>query len=253
MHAAALSIFSVGARLWGEALPRQPANFPNRSAAASRKHWVEADDQDQWLYKTDSFIKRRGFAWQIPGEHLAQSVPLWGGSPFAFLDCWGPASQITPGNASRFHFYGEWNCTRGWRPLPAQCKKILFIKMLIRSTLFPINQIKWPQQFQPFLCLERPGNGFSFAFAFLFSNVAQVMMVFGVSLPSHKSQRRQINSSLQKKIHQGAIDFINCSGESLTSLLFHKCAFGTKVGAMIWRNLFFCMNVIFQKLLGEPL
>lgn len=162
MHEAALSIFSVGARLWGEALPRQPANFPNRSAAASRKHWVEADDQDQWLYKTDSFIKLPRFAWQIPGEHLAQSEPLKGGSPFAFLDCWGPASQITLGIASRFHLCREWNCTRDWRPLTAQCKKILFIKMLIRSTLFPINQIKWSQQFQPFLRLERLGNGFFF-------------------------------------------------------------------------------------------
>lgn len=168
MHEAALSIFSVGARLWGEALPRQPANFPNRSAAASRKHWVEADDQDQWLYKTDSFIKLPRFAWQIRGEHLAQSETLKGGSPFAFLDCWGPASQITLGIASRFHLWREWNCTRDWQPLTAQCKKILFIKMLIRSTLFPINQIKLPQQFQPSLRLERPGNGFYFFFFFLF-------------------------------------------------------------------------------------
>ena len=78
-------------------------------------------------------------------------------------------------------------------------QEILFIKMLIRSTLLPINQIKWPQQFQSFLRLERLGGGFFFSISYFFFNMAQVMMVFGVSLPSHKSPRRQINSSLQEK------------------------------------------------------
>lgn len=148
--------------------------------------------------------------------------------------------------------YGENGIAPGdWRPLTAQCKKILFIKMLIRSTLFPINQIKWPQQFQPFLRLERLGNGFFFLS--FFPHVIQVMMVFGVSLPSHKSQRGQINSSLQKKIHQGAIDFINCSDGNLTGHLFHKHSSGSKVGTTMWGNFFiFYMDVIFWKLLAIP-
>lgn len=118
--------------------------------------------------------------------------------PICFFGLLGTISQITP---SRFHLHREWNYTGDWQPLPAQCKKILFIKMLIRSTLFPINQIKWPQQFHPFL-----GNRFFFLFLSFFPHVAQVMVVFGVSLPSHKSQRGQINSSLQKRVHQGATD-----------------------------------------------
>lgn len=91
------------------------------------------------------------------------------------------------------------------------------------------------------LVLSTPGKTwwwifFFFFFLIFFLNVARVMMVFGVSLPSHKSPRRQINSSLQekkKKIHQGAIDFINCSGEGLTGCLLHNCASGTKVEATI--------------------
>lgn len=247
MHAAALSIFSVGARLWGEALPRQPANFPNRSAAASRKHWVEADDQDQWLYKTDSFIKLPRFCMADTGRAPRAERAPRRRRPVRFFGLLGPSPTNHAGQRQLMPLFQRMVFHRVLAATSSPVQKILFIKMLIRSTLFPINQIKWPQPFQLFLRQERLSGGFFF-FLFLsyfFFSVAQIMMVFGVSLPSHKSQRQQINSSLQKKIHQGAIDFINCSGESLTGCLLQKCISGTKVEVMIWGNFFFLSLDVF--------
>lgn len=113
--------------------------------------------------------------------------------------------------------------------------------MLIRSTLFPINQIKWPQQFQPFLCLASLGSGFFFFSFFLFFPPlwpkSWWCLVFSCHLTNHKEDRSI--RACRKKFHQGAIDFINCSGESLTSHLLHKCASGTKAGIWIGENFFF--------------
>lgn len=181
--------------------------------------------QDGFLHKAPSFCMADTGLAPRPKRAPQRRQPI------CFFGLLGPISQITLGNASRFHLHREWNCTGDCRPLPAQCKKILFIKMLIRSTLFPINQIKWPQQFQPFL-----GNRFFFLFLPFFPHVAPVMMVFGVSPPSHKSQRGQINSSLPKRVRQGATDFINCSGANVTGHRLHTCASSTKVGTMIWGN-----------------
>lgn len=121
--------------------------------------------------------------------------------PVRFFGLLGPSPTNHAGQRQLMPLFQRMELHRGLAATCSPVQEILFIKMLIRSTLFPINQIKSPQQFQSFLRLERLGGGFFFSFSFLFSffNVAQVMMVFGVSLPSHKSPRRQINSSLQGK------------------------------------------------------
>lgn len=53
-------------------------------------------------------------------------------------------------------------------------------------------------------------------------------LYFVFSPQSHKSQWRQINSSLQKKIHHKAIDFINCSGNGRTGFWFYELESRTK-------------------------
>ena len=72
----ALGIFSLWNSLWEETLPWEPANFPNRSAASSLKHWIESDDQNQWLYKDDFFTKHPHFASHTLGKHLSQTQHL---------------------------------------------------------------------------------------------------------------------------------------------------------------------------------
>lgn len=62
-------------------------------------------------------------------------------------------------------------------------------------------------------------------------DVAQAMMVFGVALPSQITKRTD-QFQLAGEIHQRAIDFINCSGESLAGHLVLKCAAGTQAGAV---------------------
>lgn len=145
MHSAALSIFSLWNSLWEETLPWEPANFPNRSAASSLKHWIESDDQNQWLYKDDFFTKHPHFASHILSKHLYKHSTFrkhfsFGVFLFSFhlTSCFTYLNSIFP--------FREWNWTeRNKSNSEHHCKEILFIKMLIN--LFLIIFKKLPLQF----------------------------------------------------------------------------------------------------------
>lgn len=168
--------------------------------------------------------------------------------PVRFFGLLGPSPTNHAGQRQLMPLFQRMELHRGKAATCSPVQEILFIKMLIRSTLFPINQIKWPQQFQSFLRLERLGGGFFFLFLsyFLFSTWPKLWwcLVFPCHLTNHQDDR-SILACRKKKIHQGAIYFINCSGESLTGRLLHNCASGTKVEAMIWGNFFFLYLDVF--------
>lgn len=124
--------------------------------------------------------------------------------PVRFFGLLGPSPTNHAGQRQLMPLFQRMELHRGKAATCSPVQEILFIKMLIRSTLFPINQIKWPQQFQSFLRLERLGGGFFFLFLsyFLFSTWPKLWwcLVFPCHLTNHQDDRSILACRKKKSI-----------------------------------------------------